>query len=76
MTKRKMVAAAVLGASLSLPMAAQELRGDATAIAEAQWAWALGMSRDEAFWFGAGSLVMCNMIPNPGSLACGAAGLA
>ena len=73
MTTRKMVAAAVLASSLSLPVATEALRGDA-GMAEAQWGYAVGMRGKEALAFGVAGAVMCGFIPNPGSVACGIAG--
>ena len=73
MTKRKMFAAAVLAASLALPAASQTVAG---AEGGMQWAWALGMSRNEAAAFGVASVLVCGAIANPGSIACGLAGVA
>lgn len=74
MTTRKMVAAAVLATSLSLPMATEALRGD-SGRADAQWGYALGMKGREALAFGVAGAVMCGFIPNPGGVACGIAGV-
>ncbi|MDQ3170616.1 MAG: hypothetical protein M3Q55_10810 [Acidobacteriota bacterium] len=74
MRQKKIVAAVVLAASLALPAATRELRGDVTAMSQGQWQYALGMSRREALMFGLASLAVCGAIPNPGALACGAAG--
>ena len=73
MRQRKMVAAFVLAASMALPAATQELRGD-TGISEAQWAYALGMSRKEALGLAVGGAIMCSFIPNPGAAGCAIVG--
>lgn len=70
MTKRRMVAAVALVVGLGVTPVTQGL-----GTMNAQWAWALDMDRNEALAFGAASLVMCGAIANPGSIACGAAGL-
>lgn len=74
MRQRKMVAAFVLAASMALPVATGELRGDEAVLSQGQWQYALGMSRREALAFGLLSLAVCSAIPNPGAVACGAAG--
>jgi len=70
--KRKLIAACVLAASISVPVMHEGLsRGnDATA----DWAYALGMRGREALAFGVAGAVMCGFIPNPGGVACGIAG--
>lgn len=70
MTKRRMVAAIALVVGLGVTPVIQ---GFGTT--NAQWGWALDMDRNEALAFGAASLLMCSAIPNPGAIACGAAGL-
>ena len=73
MRQRKMIAACVLAACMALPAASRELRtGDG--LAEAQWAYALGMKGREALAFAVTGAVMCGFIPNPGGVACGIAG--
>jgi hypothetical protein len=72
MTKRKMCAAAVLAASLALPAASQTM---AAASGDLQWAYVLGMRGREAAAFGVASVLMCGAIANPGSIACGLAGV-
>lgn len=70
MTKRKMVAAIALVVGLGVTPVLQS-----AGTMNAQWGWALDMDRNEALAFGAASLLMCSAIPNPGAIACGAAGL-
>lgn len=72
MTKRKMCAAAVLAASLALPAASQTV---AATSGDLQWAYVLGMRGREAAAFGVGSVLLCGAIANPGSIACGLAGV-
>lgn len=76
MTRRKVLAAAVLAASLALPAATQVMHtGDGSGV-NAQWAHALGMKGRQATLFGIGSVLLCGAIANPGSIACGLAGVA
>lgn len=74
-TSRKILAATVLAASLSLPVATEGLRASEALGIDAQWALVLGMKGREAAAFGAASVLLCGAIANPGSIACGLAGV-
>ena len=51
---------------------ASDVRQDVT---HARWAWAAGMSKDEAALFGLIGVVECWFVPGIGSMVCGAVGV-
>jgi hypothetical protein len=73
MRGRRFVAALILAA---LPVfAAVSSGGVGPVTRSSDWAYALGMKGTEALWFGLLSVGVCSTIPNPGAIACGAAGV-
>jgi len=74
MRTRRFVAALVL-AMLPVFAAVSMTPRDPLPTNSTDWAYAVGMGREEAAAFAIGGLIMCSLIPNPGAFACGLVGI-
>ena len=73
MRTRRLVATLLLAMLPAFAGASMTAR-EPVAARSAEWAYALGMSKEEAFWFAVGSAIVCGTIAYPGGIACGLVG--